>query len=96
MPLDFVAALPGIVLRESRAAGRYHLLAPDTPAYVDVVSAEPAIGRYLARFSTPFGVPLTPAMVCVTRQARRPDARDLVAFRDCPPSPRSSRRGDRV
>lgn len=83
MPLDFVAALPGITLRESRSAGRYHLLAPGSPEYTAVVSQDAAVGTYLGRFSTPFGVALKPAIVCVARQARRPNARDLVAFRDC-------------
>lgn len=83
MELDFVSALPGIVLRESRSRGRYRLLSPNSSEYATVASRDAAVASYLGRFSTPFGVSLKPAMICVTRQTQRPYAEDLVAFRDC-------------
>lgn len=83
MPIDFVAALPGLVLKHCRSAGRYHLLAPGSPEYDAILGQERAVADYLGRFSTPFGDQLNPPIIGATRQARRPNARDLVAFRDC-------------
>lgn len=83
VPLEFVAALPSLIVHESREAGRFVLLPPADPRYAEITARDSGVAAYLRKFQTPFGVKLSPPVICFDRLARQADGRSLSRFRDC-------------